>query len=589
MIRVRIVGSGLEGQLDVARRRAVLASSSSQKAASPKKTTIKGTMTFFLVVLLVASGLAPESPRIDPSRSSNTAPTKASAPFRDVHFPISCTGAAQEQFDRGVSMLHSFFYPETVKAFMKVTEIDPNCAMAYWGIAISQRPNPLVPPFDSANLKRGYEAIQTGRSLHPKTQREQDWLGAMELFFKDADRLDQTIRSKLYRKAMEQLHLHYPEDGEASVFYALSLLECASLSDKTYATQLEAAAILEKIGMQQPNHPGVAHYLIHSYDFEPLATRGLPAANRYAEIAPSAPHAQHMPSHIYSMLGMWEESIKSNQATLVVGKAYAARNHPDFADTSQPHSLDFMEYAYLQLGQDKQAKAVVDEAATMKPVRFVRMATETALAAVPARYALERGAWAEAARLAPRTSDYPYVEAIGHFACAMGLARTGDAGRARQHLERLRALHQSLLGKADQAYWAQQTDVLIEGASSWIARVEGNDSEALKLMRAAADSEDSSEKNVAMENRLFPMRELLGYLLLELNQPRQALSEFQAALKATPRRLRGFYGAGKAAELAGDLGTARDLYEKLMVLTKEADGERAELVDARAFLAHKRD
>lgn len=295
-----------------------------------------------------------------------------------------------------------------------------------------------------------------------------------------------------------------------------------------------------------------------------------------------------MPSHIYSMLGMWGESIKANQATLVVGKNYAARNYPPFADSSQPHSLDFMEYAYLQLGQDKEAKAIVDEAASMKPVKFVRTGTETALAAVPARYALERGAWAEAARLEPRTSHYPYVEAIGHFACAMGLARTGDAARARQHLEKLRALHQSLLGPADQAYWAQQTEVLVDGASAWIARAEGNDSEALKLMRAAADLEDSSEKNVAMENRLFPMRELLGYMLLELNQPKQALAEFRTSLKSMPNRLRGFYGAGKAAELAGDRTTARDFYEKLIALTKNADGERAELVDARAFLAKKK-
>jgi tetratricopeptide (TPR) repeat protein len=535
------------------------------------------------VVLLGASCFAQQSPKMDSGHASMPASTAESAQFQDVHFPISCSAAAQEQFDRGVSMLHSFFYPETVNAFTKVAEIDPSCLMAYWGIAISQRPNPLVPPFDSANLKRGYEAIQKGQSLRPKTQREKDWLSAMELFFKDADKLDQTTRSKLYEKAMEQLHMRYPEDSEAAVFYALALLENVSFSDKTYTSQLKAVAILEKIGARQPNHPGVTHYLIHSYDYQPLATRGLPAANKYAQIAPSAPHAQHMPSHIYSMLGMWEQSIKSNQATLVVGKDYAARNYPEFADASQPHSLDFMEYAYLQLGQDKEAKAVVDEAASMKPVKFARI--DTALAAVPARYALERGAWAEAAQLEPRTSNYPYVEAIGQFASAMGLARTGDAARARQHLERLRALNQSLLGLADQAYWARQTEVLVEGASAWIARAEGNDSEGLKLMRAAAALEDSSEKNVAMENRLFPMRELLGYMLLELNQPKQALAEFRASLKSTPNRLRGFYGAGKAAELAGDRTTARSFYEKLVALTKNANGERAELADATAFLA----
>lgn len=274
---LRIVRWAIDtSRVDFPRRQAASGPSSLQQGVSSRKATIKHTLTFFLMVIVGARCFAQQSPKVDSGHASMPASTADSARFKDVHFPISCSAAAQEQFDRGVSMLHSFFYPETVNAFTKVAEIDASCAMAYWGIAISQRPNPLVPPFDSAALKRGYEAIQKGQSLHAKTQREKDWLSAMELFFKDADKLDQTTRSKLYEKAMEQLHARYPEDSEAAVFYALALLESASFSDKTYASQLKAAAILEKIGARQPNHPGVIHYLIHSYDYQPLATRDCP-------------------------------------------------------------------------------------------------------------------------------------------------------------------------------------------------------------------------------------------------------------------------------------------------------------------------
>jgi hypothetical protein len=518
--------------------------------------------------------------------TANTTSTAHDHHFGTVDFPISCSPAAQTQFDSAVGMLHSFFYPETIKAFTRVTEIDPTCAMAYWGIALSQRPNPLVGPFAPDALQRGFEAIQKGKLLNPKTQRERDWLDAAEPFFKDAATLNQKTRTKAYEKAMEQLYLRYPDDTEAAVFYALALNESADLADKSHANQLKAAAILEKVRVQQPNHPGVTHYLIHSYDYAGLADRGLSAANQYAAIAPDAPHALHMPSHTYTILGMWEKSIESNKAALAAAKEYAAQhNPPGTADASQPHLLDFMEYDYLQLGQDKQAKALVEEAASLNKFATMRPTVAFGLAAVPARYVLERGAWADAAQLQPRESQYAYTQAITYFARAMGAAKTGNTRQAREDIEKVRAAQQADLAQPDQAYWAGQSNILLQAASAWLAHAEGNDGEAVKLMRSAADLEDSSDKHVAMENRLFPMRELLGYMLIELKQPKAARNEFESSLQVNPNRLRGIYGAARASEMLGDRATARQWYEKLVTLTRAADPGRPELQEAKMFLS----
>src|SRR6266481_44701 len=369
-----------------------------------------------LCILLVFSASAISRAQTPPSSMAAAHAER----FGAVHFPVSCSPAAQEQFDTAVSMLHSFYYPETVKAFTKITEIDPSCAMAYWGLALSLRPNPLVGPFASEALQLGFEAIQKGKSLNPKTQRERDWLAAAEPFFKDADKLDQKTRTKAYEKAMEQLHVRYPEDSDAAVLYALALNENADLADITRGNQLKAAAILEKVKAQQPNHPGVAHYLIHSYDYAGLAELGKSAADQYAAIAPSSPHALHMPSHTYTILGMWEKSIESNKAALRAAKDYACQHYPPgTSDPPQPHFLDFMEYDYLQLGQDKQARALLEEAASLNKFPVMRPTVAFALAAVPARYALERGAWADAAQLHPHESRYAYTQAITYFARAI--------------------------------------------------------------------------------------------------------------------------------------------------------------------------
>jgi len=501
-----------------------------------------------------------------------------------VNFKTSCTPAAQEKFDRGVALVHSFYYPDSVKAFTEATEADPQCAIAYWGIAISHRPNPLVLPLAAAALKNGLEAVQKGKVIPAKTERERDWLAAIEHYYKDYDKIDQTTRGLAYEKAMEQLTQKYPDDVEAAIFYALALNETALPSDKTYAKLLKAAAILEKIGITLPEHPGVLHYTIHSYDYSPLAQRGIAAANKYAKVAPAAPHARHMPAHIYSMVGYWTQSVESNASSLIAAREQAARTWPGAAHPAEPHMLDFTEYALLQMGQDKRAKQVVDENSAIKKLGFEYVVGYTGMTAVPARYALERQAWSEAAALVPRGSQFPQAEANTHFARAMGSARDGNLAAADQEVAKLEELR-AALEKANQPYWAEQVEIQILAASAWIAQVKGLKGEALKYMRSAADIEDSSEKHVAMENRLYPMRELLGDLLMAQQQPAQALKEYEASNETTPNRLRGLYGLAKAAESARQVDKARTYFAKLMELTRDADTERAEIREAKAYLA----
>ncbi len=526
---------------------------------------------------------------VKPAAAAAASAPAAEPNYGTVSFPVSCSAPAQRQFDLAVGALHSFFYPETVKAFSRVLEIDPQCAMAYWGIARSQLPNPLVQPFPPGTFQRGLEAIEKGKALGPRTQRERDWLDAAEAYFADPETISYEVRIRRYEKAMEQLAQRYPDDGEAAIFHALALLESADPHDKTYANQLRVAQILDALAPGHPNHPGITHYIIHAYDYSPIAGQGLAAANEYARIAPSAPHALHMPSHVYSMLGMWKPSIASNEVTLESARAYAAKSFPPgVVLVGEPHSLDFMEYAYLQLGRDREAREVVATAAKITKANAPSPVVDAALAAIPARWALERGAWAEAAALEERPSAYPYAEAVRLFGRAVGAARLGDAlhgAQARAEIDRMDELRAKLLAKPDQRYWAEQTETLIDGASAWLARAQRNDAEAVRLLRKAADLEDASEKHVAMENRLFPMREQLGYLLLEIQEPAKALVEFEASLKSTPNRLRGLYGAAKAAERAGRPAAARDYYEKLRALTAEANGERPEIAEARAYLA----
>ena len=491
--------------------------------------------------------------------------------FGSVRFPISCNTAVQADFDRAVAMLHSFFYPETEKAFRAVAERDPSCAMAYWGIAISQRPNPLTAPFPDALLEQGWQAIEKARTTGAPSAFEREWIEALAAFFKDYQTVNQRTRSDRYEAAMAQLYARHRADVEATAFYALALLEAVDLTDKTYAKQLKAAALLEPLQRAHPDHPGIPHYLIHAYDYAPIAARGLPAARRYATLAPSAPHALHMPSHTFSTLGMWSDAIRANIAADAATKSYVASTNP--AAAAKPagiagryHLLDFLANAHLQLAQDAAARAVVDERNSIDAIPATSSITaHTGWAAIPVRYAFERGAWQEAAALAPITTNFKQAEAIIWFGRAVGAARSGQPARAHEDLAQLTRLRQEL-GGADEPYWSEQVGIQEAAADAWIALAERDTARAVTRMREAADREDRSEKHVAMENRLSPMRELLGELLLAAGQPRAALREFEASLRLTPNRFRSLAGASDAAARAGSRRAAAAYRRQLVAL-----------------------
>ncbi len=504
-----------------------------------------------------------------------------------VEFPISCTPAAQQQFNRAVATLHSFWYEEAVKAFTTVAETDKDCAMAYWGVAMSEW-YPLWYPPSPAMLKAGAEAVARAQSIGAKTARERDYIETIAAFYRDSDKLDHRTRSVAYENAMEQLYLRYPDDREAAVFYALALNATAQLTDKTYAQQKKAAKILEQVFAEQPNHPGAAHYLIHSYDSPPLADLGLPAAICYARIAPSVPHALHMPSHIFVRLGKWQDSIDSNRSAAQAGQSYAAREFGEGVAWDQSlHAMDYLEYAYLQLGQDSEAKKVVDQVLAFRKARAEVMAAAYAMAAIPARYAVERRDWPQAAALAlPPLAfpwdKFPWTAAMISFSRALGAARTGDFVGAQNEIAHLQSVRDGLI--QSNKYWSDQVEVQRLAAAAMLARAQGRDDEALAGMRAATELEASMDKLNVTPGAIVPTRELLGDLLLDMNQPAQALSAYELSLTTEPNRLRSIYGAAQAADRSGDGAKARAYYQQLAALGSHADTDRPELMEAKAYL-----
>jgi hypothetical protein len=455
--------------------------------------------------------------------------------------------------------------------------------MAYWGLAMSELPNPLVPPFPPANLKAGWEAIQQGKSAKTQTPREAEYLAAIEIFYTDYDKIDHKTRAERYEQAMQRLHEHYPDDSEAAIFYALALNGAVDFNDKNYTRQLKAAAILNEQAKKRPNHPGIAHYLIHSYDFAPLAAMCVSTAHLYGKIASASPHALHMPSHIYSMLGMWEASIRSNLATKAAADDYAAKNYPDRTHPIVPHLSDFLAYAYLQAAKDREAQQIVDSFPNLKPFLVPQLSIDTALAAIPARYALERGRWDEAAQLPVRDSKFPAAQSITYFARALGAARSGNAAAARAEIVHLDEIEAKLVAANDD-YWADQTRVQKQAAAAWIMFSEGQRDTAIAAMRQAADLDDASEKNVAMENKLVPIRALLGELYLAVGMHKEALVEFETSDKVMPNRFRIVAGAARAASQSGSVEAAKRYYRALAELAA-AGGDRPEIAEARMFLA----
>lgn len=503
-----------------------------------------------------------------------------------VHFPTSCAAVAAHDFERGVALVHHMTYESAEQAFLAAIEKDPQCGIADWGAAMTLF-HPVWPGApDAAALARGQALLDKARPL-ARTQREKDYVEAAAAYYRDSDKLDHKTRLRNFADASEKLYRrYYPGDIEAGAFYALALLGAIDPSDKTFALQKQAGALALEIAAREPDHPGVYHYIIHAYDYPGLADRALDAARKYDRIAPDNPHALHMPTHIFTRLGLWQESIAGN---LRSARAAKKLNPGGAASVHYAHALDYVEYAYLQGAEDGRALAVVHDLAAV-PAWQDDFIAAYALAAVPARYSLERHRWAEAARLQVRQPSafawdkYPAAEAMVRFARALGGARSGDAAAARADLAAL----ESLLGRLREAgnqYWATQVDIQRLAATAWIALAEGRRDEALESMRASADLESSTEKHPVTPGEVLPARELLGDMLLDAGRPAEALAEYGAALRRSPNRFNSLYGAGRAAESAHDSAAARTHYARLVETCQQADAARDEIKHAREFLA----
>ncbi len=507
-----------------------------------------------------------------------------------VNFAVSCPGPAQTQFSRGIAWMHSFEYEEAEKVFSQITAADPKCSMGYWGIAMS-RYHPLWAPPSEADLRAGREAIGKAGLAGAPTQRERDYIDAAKTFFSDPEKVDHRDRSNAFSDAMGRLYQRYPTDNEAAVFYALTLVaKGMATSDKSFLNEKKAADILNRVLVAEPEHPGVTHYLIHGYDFPELAHLALSAARRYAKLAPASAHAQHMPSHIFTRLGLWQEAIASNLNAKASAEAYAARHKLPEAWDEKLHAMDYLVYAYLQGGQDKKAKAVLDEMAAIKRVDPPNFKVAYSVTAIPARYALERRQWKDAAKLPPPRDleglsweRFKWASAHIHFARAIGAARIGDTASVRQEVEKLSNIRQELLDVKGDYDWGKQVEIQRQAAAAWLAYSEGKHEESVRLMRLVAELDDATEKHPVTPGSVLPAREQLGELLLELKQPAAALIEFETGLRRTPNRFNAIYGAARTARLMGDRKKASGHYRDLVNLSRVADSPRPEIQEAKTF------
>jgi tetratricopeptide (TPR) repeat protein len=542
-------------------------------------------MLRILTIVLLVSFLAARAPAIDHQHQLGNA---ASEKLGKVHFETSCAPNVEEDFDRAVALLHSFEFGPAIEGFNSVLAEDSSCVIAHWGIALSYWGNPFGGMRSTSALQQALAAIESGRAVDSGTARERAYIEAAATLFENHEGLSQRDRVVLYAEAMADVSRNYPEDMEAQIFYALAVNQTALPTDKTYAPQLKAAAILEPLVEELPDHPGITHYIIHAYDHPPLASRALAAARRYAEIAPSAPHALHMPSHTFTRVGAWDESAATNRRS----EQTAIEQE---ATTEALHAMDYQAYAYLQMAQYRNAKAVLDRlpevVAKFDPDAIGGAAPPVAgyfaMTAIPARYALERGAWEEAAQTAVPREGEPFTIAMAHFTRAIGAARTGRPDQAKADVERLAALRDQL--KAEQnMYWAEQVDVQRRVATAWVAFAEGRKDEGIKSLRAAAEAEDASDKSAVTPGPLAPASELLGYMLLEAERPGDALIEFEKSMAKEPRRFRGAYGAAQAAEAAGEREKARRYFRLVLEIAADADSPLPELEHAQEYVAVRR-
>ncbi len=539
-----------------------------------------------LVRLTTALAVVPAASHAQGEHQHGGVPTQVGR----VVFPTTCTAEAQRHFERGVALLHSFWYEESRRAFSNAAAADSGCAMAHWGQAMSLL-HPLWTPPPPAESRDGLAAAERGVRLSAPGTRERGYAEAIATFYRGFDGSNFRARLEAYEATMAALATRFPKDQEARIFDALALVAVGQLDteDTTYARQRRAAAMLEPLFRQHPQHPGLAHYLIHAYDSPGLAKDGVGAASHYAAIAPSVPHAQHMPSHIYTRIGSWDASIASNRRSAEAASAFEQRQHLQALWDQRGHALDYLAYAYLQEGRDREAKAVADQAAgvtaTFPPNSLT---SDYALAAIPARYLLERDRWEAAKALPLRPAPaWRAAEGLTHFARALGAARSGDSVSARAEIDSLQQLEQVVANVRAQTYWSTQLRIQRLAASAWLAKLAGDTASALAGARAAAELEDVTPKHPVTPGALLPARELYGDLLLELARPAEARRAYEASLARQPNRARSLFGAARAAELTGDRAAARLRYRELEKLLSVGDGDRPALAAARKALASR--
>ncbi len=509
--------------------------------------------------------------------------------FGEVSFSLSCRYDLREKFNLGLTLIHSFEYAEAEKVFVSILDEDSECLMAYWATAMSILNHPLSFKQNPESLKRGEELLKVAKKLTPNNEREKDYIDAVSIYFKDWRTLDTQSRKLNYEKKMEELYKKYPDDVETAVFYSLAVLASAELNDKTYTKQKKSGKILEKLFKKYPNHPGIAHYIIHNYDSPELAYMALKTARKYAVIAPASAHAQHMPSHIFTRLGLWKESIKSNIDSAQSAVCYAESVNPDANWVSEIHALDYLVYAYLQLGDNQKAKLELTKMNEIKEVfPSDHFASAYALIAVPCRLAIENKNWDLAAKLElPKTNldwekaDWPV--AMLHFSRALGFSNLGETFKAEKELQSLISLRDKL-SDADKPYESGQVTIQIEAVRAWIEFSKGNSNKAVDFMKLASNLESKTSKAAVTPGEIIPADELLGDLYLALNKPKEALASYKLNLELRPFRFNGIYGAAKAAEKLEDIKLARYYYNQLIELTSEVNSSRPEINEAKDFL-----
>jgi hypothetical protein len=509
------------------------------------------------------------------------------AQFGTVDFEMTCDEKAKKDFNLAIELLHSFEYDEAEKVFAKIIDETPGCAMAYWGVAMCNF-HPLWNPPNEAELEKGARAISLANSVKAKSAKESGYINAIGLFYKDWDKKDHHARCIYFEKAMEQLHINYPGDHEVAIFYALALDAAANPTDKTYANQKKAGDILNALYKVEPNHPGIIHYIIHTYDYPGLAVLALPAARRYATVAPSSAHALHMPSHIFTRLGLWDDAIHSNLKSIAAAQCYAvSADIPGHWD-EELHGLDYLVYAYLQKGENDLARAQVKYLSTIKAVYPANFKVAYAFAAIPSRYLLENKRWKDAAALQVQPAnfswnEFPWQQAIIHFTRLLGASHIHNFEAARSELAQLSKLRDTLLQQKD-LYKAREIEIQVKIGEAWIQFQFASKTDALTIMKLAAGMEDSTEKHPVTPGEVLPARELLGDMLLQEGHNNEALKAYETSLVKSPNRFNGLYGAGVASAKTGNTQKADIYFKQLLAVTDTANSDRPELVEARSFL-----